>query len=276
MDERNDKPAVVGIPCDAKRVGPLPFHGVGEKYITALSRCAGLLSILLPTRPQDFDAQAIFSLCDGIFLPGSPSNVHPARYGDAPPPAEMELDELRDACVLPLIRACIEQAVPLFCVCRGFQELNVACGGTLHAHLHDVPSDAGCAARFDHREDKRADLSVQYGPAHDVELTEGGFLASLLAREVPGRRLRVNSLHGQGIDRSAPNARVEARADDGTIEALHIPAAAAFTLGVQWHPEWRCWEDDVSRRLFAAFGQAVDLHRRQRMEKTGRGPGAKS
>ena len=287
MERRNGKAgktggsSVVGIPCDVKRVGHLPFHAVGEKYITALHRCAGLLPILLPVHPRDFDMEAIFSLCDGIFLPGSPSNVHPARYGGAPPPAAMELDEARDACTLPLIRACIEQAVPLFCVCRGFQELNVACGGTLHAHLQDVPSDAGHAARFDHREDKRADLSAQYGPAHDIELTEGGFLASLLSQEAPQRRLRVNSLHSQGIDQPAPAARVEARADDGTIEALHIPAADAFALGVQWHPEWRCWEDAASTRLFAAFGRAVDAHRqgrqnnasgfagRQRAEKTG-------
>ena len=194
--------------------------------------------------------QAIFSLCAGIFLPGSPSNVHPDRYGGVPPRPDVELDLQRDAHTLPLIRACIERAVPLFCVCRGFQELNVALGGTLHQHLHEV------AGRFDHREDKQADLPARYGHAHEIELVEDGFLAELLAQQAPGRRFRVNSLHAQGVDRLAPGARVEARADDGTIEALHIPSAA-FALGVQWHPEWRCWEDPISQRLFAAFGQAV-------------------
>ena len=244
-------PPVVGIPCDVKQFGGLPFHAVGEKYIAALSRCAGLFPVLLPVLPESPDMQAVFSLCDGIFLTGSPSNVHPDLYDGAPPRPDVELDRQRDAHTLPLIRACIERAVPLFCVCRGFQELNVALGGTLHQHLEEVPG------RFDHREDKQAELPARYGPAHEVALAEGGFLAALLEKEAPTRRLRVNSLHGQGVDRPAPGARVEALADDGTVEALHIASAPAFALGVQWHPEWRCWEDPISRRLFAAFGEAV-------------------
>ena len=240
---------VVGVPCDVKQVGRLPFHAVGDKYITALSRCAGLLPVLLPVHEPP-DMQAVFSLCAGIFLTGSPSNVHPDRYAGPPPRPHTELDGQRDAHTLPLIRACIEQAVPLFCVCRGFQELNVALGGSLHQHLHEVPG------RFDHREDKQAELPAQYGPAHEVELVPEGFLAGLLAQEAPNRRFQVNSLHGQGIDRPAAAAQIEATAADGTIEALHIPAPA-FALGVQWHPEWRCWDDPVSRRLYAAFGDAV-------------------
>lgn len=257
--------AVVGIPCDVQQVRNYPTHGVVEQYIAALSECAGVFPVLLPARAGEEALVEVFSFCDGIFLSGAPSNVHPRHYDGAPPPPDMKLDPQRDACVLPLIRACIERGVPLFCVCRGIQELNVALGGTLHPHLHEAAASEGVAPRFDHREDKTADLEGQFAPAHDVELTPGGFLASLLAAEAPEMRFRVNSLHGQGIAAPAPGASCEAHAEDGTIEALHIPASPAFALGVQWHPEWRCSENPISRRLFAAFGDAAREHRRRRI-----------
>jgi putative glutamine amidotransferase len=253
---------VIGVPCDVKMLGPHPFHSVGEKYIAAVEGGAGGKPVLLPVprfAPEAgaFDIEAeiseIFSLCDGIFLPGSHSNVHPKHYDGAAPDKDTLLDEQRDTLTLELIRACVAQAVPLFCVCRGFQELNVAFGGSLHQHLQDMPSEPGFGPRFDHREDKNATLETQYGPAHEVALTPDGFFARLLGTST----IEVNSLHGQGIARPAERLIIEGRASDGTIEAARIRDAKGFILGVQWHPEWHYWKNPVSQVLFRAFGDAV-------------------
>ena len=140
--------------------------------------------------------------------------------------------------------------MPLLAVCRGYQELNVAYGGTLHQHLQEVPG------RFDHREDKDKPLDVQYAPVHDMHLTPGGALEKL-ART---RTIKVNSLHSQGVDRVGDGLEVEATAPDGTVEGLRVRDAKAFALGVQWHPEWRFWENDFSTALFAEFGRALRAH----------------
>ena len=155
-------------------------------------------------------------------------------------------DEARDSTTLPLLRAAIERGVPTFCICRGFQELNVAMGGTLHQHVHEVEG------RGDHREDHDADLDVQYGPAHMVRVAGG-----LLGRIVREKNFEVNSLHSQGIDQLAPPLHADAIAPDGTVEAISMPAAKGFLLGTQWHPEWRWVEDPVSREIFSAFGKAL-------------------
>jgi len=253
---------LVGIPCDVKMLGPHPFHAVGEKYLAAVDGGAETRPILLPVPrftaeagPFDIDAEidTILSICDGIFLTGSHSNVHPRHYEGAAPREGVLLDEQRDSLTLDLIRACVARAVPLFCVCRGFQELNVAFGGSLHQHIHEVPSEPGYAPRLDHREDKDAPLDVQYGPAHDINLREGGLLQSLLGTSAT----KVNSLHGQGVARPADRLIIEARAPDGTVEAATIRDAKGFVLGVQWHPEWKYWENPVSQKLFKAFGDAM-------------------
>lgn len=262
MKHKSVKRPVVGVPCDVKMLGPHPFHAVGEKYIAAVEGGAGAKPVLLPVprfaaEAGPFDVQAeineILDLCDGIFLPGSHSNVHPRHY-DGPIAREgVLLDEQRDALTLDLIRACVERAVPLFCVCRGFQELNVAFGGSLHQHIHEIPSEAGFEPRFDHREDKDAPLEAQYAAAHEVILTPGGTFEKL----VGAPSVRVNSLHGQGIARPAERFIIEGRAADGTVEAASIRDAAGFAFGVQWHPEWKYWENPVSQKLYRAFGDAV-------------------
>jgi putative glutamine amidotransferase len=262
MNRKFQRRPVVGVPCDVKLLGPHPFHAVGEKYIAAVEGGAGTKPILLPVPrftaeagPFDVEAELdeIFSLCDGIFLTGSHSNVHPKHYEGASPRDGVLLDEQRDALTLDLIRACVTRAVPLFCVCRGFQELNVAFGGTLHQHLQEVPGEPGYAPRFDHRENKDDPLEKQYAPAHEVTFTPGGLFEKIVGE----RTVRVNSLHGQGIARPATRLVVEGRAPDGTIEAASIDGASAFALGVQWHPEWKYWENPVSQKLLRAFGDAV-------------------
>jgi putative glutamine amidotransferase len=131
--------------------------------------------------------------------------------------------------------------------------MNVAFGGSLHQHIHEVPSEAGYAPRFDHREDKTTPLEVQYGPAHSITLKAGGILANLTGQT----EIEVNSLHGQGVDRVGQGLSVDARALDGTVEALHVEAATNFAYAVQWHPEWQFWDNPTSQKLFKAFGDAV-------------------
>ena len=238
---------VVGIVCDHRMIGPHPFHAVGEKYITAVRDGAQTLPLLIPSLDPAIPPTEILSAVDGLFFTGSPSNVAPARYNGEAPREGTWLDEKRDDTALPLLKTAIEKGVPTFCVCRGFQELNVAMGGTLYQHVQEVPG------RMDHREDKKTELDVQYGPAHDVRVGDGGLLSKLLAEKT----FRVNSLHSQGIDRLAPSLFAEATAPDGLVEAVSMPGARGFLLAVQWHPEWKWRDNPVSRALFGAFGAAI-------------------
>lgn len=238
---------VVGIPCDHRMVGKHPFHMAGEKYIRAVREATGAVTLLIPSLPNPIPPDEILSTVDGLLITGSPSNVSPVRYGGPDPRDGVLQDPHRDATTLPLLETAIARGVPVLCICRGFQELNVAMGGTLHQHVHEIDG------RLDHREDENADLDTQYGPVHDVAVAEGGLLSKIL-RE---RSFQVNSLHSQGIDRLAPKLHADAIAPDGTIEAVSMPGAKGFLLGIQWHPEWRWSENPVSREIFAAFANAV-------------------
>lgn len=238
---------VVGIPCDYRMSGHHPIHMVGEKYIAAVREGSSALPLLIPVLEPPLDVSEILARVDGLLLTGSPSNVAPKRYGGREPRDGVLQDERRDATALDLVKAAVAKGVPTFCVCRGFQELNVAFGGTLHQHVQEVEG------RADHREDKNATLDVQYGPAHDVHVKDGG----LLARIVRERTFKVNSLHSQGIDRLAPQLHADAVSPDGQIEAVSMPGHQSFLLGVQWHPEWRWSENPVSREIFAAFGEVL-------------------
>lgn len=256
---------IVAIPCDIKLVGAHPFHAVGEKYIAAVNDAADCLPFLVPVLPEPLALEEIFRVADGVFLPGSVSNVHPGHYGGTPSREGTLHDEQRDALSLPLITQTIARGLPLFAVCRGFQELNVALGGTLHQHIHEEPSEAGFLPRFDHRENKEAPVDVQYGPAHPVFVAQDSFLERLTGKA----EFMVNSLHGQGLARLSPRLAVEARAADGTVEAVNVKDAPAFAYGVQWHPEWKFWENEISQTLFRAFGDAVRAHaaRREKQER---------
>ena len=237
---------LIGIPADRRLVGAHPFHMVGEKYARAVLDAAGAAPLLIPALADELGFEELLERLDGLLFTGSPSNVEPHRY-EGPPSAPGTLhDPARDATTLPLIRKAVAAGVPVFGICRGFQEMNVAFGGTLHQKLHEVPG------HLDHRDDGTQPLEVQYGPAHDVTLEPGGMLHAL----APGDRIRVNSLHSQGIDRLGPELEVEARAPDGVIEAFRVRNAQRFALAVQWHPEWKVMGNPFSRALFAAFGEA--------------------
>jgi putative glutamine amidotransferase len=228
-------------------VGDHAFHMVGEKYAHAVSRAAGGLPLLIPVLPEPLEAREVLARLDGLLFPGSPSNVEPHHYDEGPSEPGTLHDPERDATTLPLIRMAIEQGVPILGICRGFQEMNVALGGKLWQKVHEVPN------LFDHREEKSASLEIQYGPAHEVVLEPGPM------REWAGGadRIKVNSLHGQGVKQLAPDLKVAARAPDGLIEAFWMPHAPAFTWAVQWHPEWRVMANNFSVALFSAFGEAA-------------------
>lgn len=223
------------------------FHCVGEKYIKAVVDGADAIAVLIPSLGEAANAEELLDHFDGMLLTGSPSNVEPHRYGGPASVAGTWHDPERDATTLPLIPQIIAAGMPLLAICRGFQEMNVAFGGTLWQKLHEV------AGLNNHAEDTNAELDEQYGPAHKVALTRGGQLARLAGTD----ELTVNSLHSQGVQTLGQGLEVEARAPDGVIEAFNVRNARSFALAVQWHPEWKFADNTFSRALFAAFGQAA-------------------
>jgi putative glutamine amidotransferase len=239
--------ARVGLISDRRIVEGQPASLVLEPYIAAVRDGAGALPVLLPALDPPLAPSDILGAIDGLLFTGSPSNVAPHFYGGPAAREPVCEDVHRDALVLPLIRAAVAAGVPVVAICRGIQELNVALGGTLHQQVQEVPG------RIDHREREGAPLDVQYGPAHEVIVSEGG----LLSRLTEQRRFTVNSLHGQGIDRLAPPLRVEAVATDGQIEAVSLAESEQFVLGLQWHPEWHWSEHPVSRAIWPAFAAAL-------------------
>ena len=240
------KRPLIGIPADRRTVGLHPSHLVGEKYIRAVLEGAGAVPLLIPALADELNLDELAERLDGILFTGSPSNVEPHRYQGLPSAPGTLHDPARDATTLPLIRNAVARGVPVLGVCRGFQEMNVAFGGTLHQKLHEIPGF------LDHRDDESQPLDVQYGPAHEVTLTPGGLLRSLAGVD----RLRVNSLHSQGVDRLSDELIAEAHAPDGVVEAFRIKDAQRFAVAVQWHPEWNVMSNPFSRALFAAFGSA--------------------
>jgi putative glutamine amidotransferase len=228
-------------------VGAHYFHMVGEKYARAVIDAAGAAPLLIPSLAEELRFDELLERLDGLLFTGSPSNVEPHLY-QGPPSAPGTLhDPARDATTLPLIRKAVAAGVPVFGICRGFQEMNVAFGGTLHQRVHEVPG------YLDHRDDGSQPLEVQYGPAHEVALEPNGMLRALSSDD----RIRVNSLHSQGIERLGGELAVEARAPDGLIEAFRVARAPCFAIAVQWHPEWQVMSNTFSRALFAAFGAAA-------------------
>ncbi len=237
---------LIGIPADRRLTGKHYFHVVGDKYISAVARGAAAIPVMVPAIGPELDLGALLEVCDGLLFTGSETNVEPHHYGGpASAPGTLH-DPNRDATTLPLIPRAVAAGLPVLAICRGFQEMNVAYGGTLWQRVHEVPG------QLDHREDESTSLAEQYGPAHEVLLEPGGLLEKIAGSE----RLQVNSLHWQGVQTLGEGLRVEARAPDRLIEAFSVSDATSFALGVQWHPEWQFSENPFSRALFAAFGAA--------------------
>ena len=248
------RPIVIVSAC-TEQIGAHLYHAAQAKYVAAVVTGAHCMPLVLPALGQATDLETVLAAADGILLTGSASNVHPGRYGQDVSHPHLPQDMARDATTLPLIRAALKRGIPLLAICRGFQEVNVALGGTLHQAVHEVDG------LLDHREEKSHSLEQQYGPAHRINLVGGGRLARMLDGAAT---LTVNSLHGQGIAQLAPGLTVEARADDGLVEACTVAGAPGFTLAVQWHLEWRSADNPDSMKLLQAFGQACRTYQEDR------------
>ncbi len=224
-----------------------PAHASGTMNIAAISEVAGALPLLIPADPGHVRLDELLESFDGFLLTGGRPNVHPEEYGEPPTEAHGTFDRARDAVTLPLIRACVERGQPFFGVCRGFQEVNVAMGGTLHPEIRDLPG------RDNHRMPPDGTLEEKFALRHKVTLTPGSPFHEILATT----EVMTNSLHGQGIREPGERIVIDGVAHDGTPEAIHVKDAPGFTLSVQWHPEYNAAADPVSRALFEAFGEAA-------------------
>jgi putative glutamine amidotransferase len=222
-------------------------HASGHINSCAVAHVAGCVPLIVPADPEFVSVQDLLGVCDGFLLTGGRPNVHPDEYGEEETPAHGAFDRGRDAITLPLIRACVERGQPFFGICRGFQEVNVAMGGSLHPEIRELPG------RMNHRMPPDGLIEEQFAPRHVVNFTEGGVFHRLLG----AASVMTNTLHGQGIARAGGRIVVDGLADDGTPEAIYVADAPGFTLSVQWHPEWNAANDPVSRPLFEAFGTAV-------------------
>jgi putative glutamine amidotransferase len=249
----SSKRPVIGVPADRRLIGLHPFHAVGEKYLLAISEAAGALPLLIPGLPEAVDIADLVATLDGIVLTGARANVHPTRFGVEAHTSYEPYDEPRDALALDLIKTCVERSVPLLGICRGFQEMGVAFGSTLHPEIRELPG------RINHRMPRlpngeiHPDQAVVFGDRHNVHLTAGGVFAGIFGSDC----IRVNSLHGQGILEPGGRIIVEGLADDGTIEAIRVAEAPGFALGVQWHAEYDPQTNPINRALFEAFGAAI-------------------
>ena len=247
---------LIGIPADRRLLGDHYFHCVGEKYVHAVSQGADAHAVLIPSSGDALNLDELLTYFDGILLTGSASNVEPHRYSGPPSAPGTLHDPYRDATTLPLIPKVVKAGMPLLAICRGFQEMNVAYGGTLWQKIHEVDGYR------DHRENPQAPLDEQYGPAHEVELEPNGLFARLAGTS----RIKVNSLHSQGVQTLGRDLEIEARSPDGVVEAFRVRSAPSFAVAVQWHPEWKFQTNPFSRALFAAFGAAV--HERASRHRT--------
>jgi putative glutamine amidotransferase len=243
---------VVGLPSDTYEKDGFLYHSLGDKYVRALADVAHVLPVMIPSMFDEGQMDELLGSFSGILMTGAISNVHPPHYGEDPSTDHEPYDHNRDALTLKLIRAVIDRGIPLFCICRGFQELNVAFGGSLETELQRGEG------RMDHRAPKSDDINVRYAPHHAIAIAKGGMLERILGKT----ETMVNTIHRQGIKQIATGLNVEATAPDGVIEAVSVKGARAFAFGTQWHPEFRAADNPDSVKLFQAFGDAVRAYAR--------------
>ena len=246
-----DRRPLIGVSGCREPGSMHPFHRCSEKYLLAVIDPVGGTPVILPALPEleDFSAHL-----DGLLLTGSPSNVEPTHYNGKQSNEGTKHDPHRDGTTLPLIKKCLEKKIPVLGLCLGIQELNVACGGTLHQRIADLDDT------FDHRMRRDVeDHEKRYRPAHNIKISSGGLLDKITGLT----ETNVNSLHAQGIDQLGSDLRIEALAPDGVVEAISLSDLDTFALGVQWHPEWPRPLNAVNTKIFEAFGEAC----RKRMFK---------
>ena len=247
---------LVGLPADTHEKDGFFYHSLGDKYVRALTDVADVEAVMIPNVIDAANIDGLLAHFNGVLMTGAVSNVHPPHYGEEPTQDHEPYDHHRDAITLQLIRRVIDRGIPLFCICRGFQELNVAMGGSLETELQRGEG------RLDHRAPKSDSIDVRYGPRHAISISKGGLLEQMLGKS----ETQVNTIHRQGIKKIGAGLNVEAVAPDGVVEAVSVMGAKAFAFGTQWHPEFKAADNPDSVKLFNAFGNAVRAHRRARNE----------
>lgn len=240
----------------------MPFVVLGDKYARAIKFGAQAQPVLFPLA-QAQQIPELLALVDGVMLTGSPSNVHPSHFDEVVADNDLPLDPERDALTLALVQACVQAGVPLLGLCRGFQEINVALGGSLHQQVQNLPG------MMDHREPSGQPLAVQYAPRHPMLFAPG----SAFAQWAGGPQTQVNSLHSQGINRLGQGLRALGHAPDGLVEAFAVEGASAFAYAVQWHPEWGFANGGLDAAIFKAFGESCRVRRQHRLDRAGAGSG---
>jgi len=239
---------VIGIIGNQALIGgDYPAHAGGTMNSAAVAAVAGGLPLLIPAHPDFVNVDELLESCDGFLLTGGRPNVHPEEYGETATEAHGAFDRCRDAITLPLVRACVERGQPFFGICRGFQEVNVAMGGTLYPEIRELPG------RMNHRMPPEGTIDEKFAIRHAVHFAEEGVFHKLIG----SRDVMTNTLHGQGIKDPGKRIVVDGIADDGTPEAIYVEDAPGFAMAVQWHPEYNAANDPVSRPLFEAFGAAA-------------------
>jgi putative glutamine amidotransferase len=239
---------IVALPADIRELDGAVWHATPNQYVQAALKVAEVMTFIIPAFEEGNDIDAILDRVDGVLVSGSATNVHPSLYGKQAAESDGPFDPARDATSLPLIRRAIDRGIPLLAICRGIQELNVALGGTLASEIQDQPGI------WDHRKPPVTERDGMYAIRQPVFVQEGSCIARHLGLS---GAVQVNSLHRQAIAETAPRLKVEATAEDGTIEAVSVIDAKNFAVGVQWHPEYWAETDAPSRALFQAFGEAV-------------------
>lgn len=239
---------VVGILANSHLINDqYPAQASGDMNITAVAEVSGAQAMIIPALPDCVDLDEVMAICDGFLLTGGRPNVHPHEYGHEETEAHGTFDRGRDRVALPLIRACVEAGQPILGVCRGFQEFNVAMGGTLHPEIRDLPG------RMNHRMPPDGTLEEKFALRHQVDFEPGSPYIDIFGSNT----ILVNSLHGQGIEEPGPRVIIDGHAPDGTPEAITIKDAPGFAMAVQWHPEYNAATDVNSKALFMAFNQAL-------------------
>ena len=230
-------------------------HSTGQRYVESVMKFSNVIPILIPSFLNQEDIKILISQLDGILLTGGRANIEPQHYNGNKFPNDEPIDPGRDAVVLEIIPKCINLGVPIFGICRGIQEINVALGGTIFYRVHQVEG------MNDHRMPKGDNVSVKeiFSLKHNIDYTENSYFRKL----TNSNNFKVNSLHGQGINKLGKHLKVEAYSDDNLVEAISIENHSSFAVAVQWHAEYQPEKNEnlLNKRLFEEFGKACfDYH----------------
>jgi putative glutamine amidotransferase len=242
----NARPVLGVIACN-REIETQAAQAVMTRYLVSALKYADAAALLIPALPDLMNAKEVAPRLDGILLTGTPSNLDPKRYGELVDDAPGPFDPGRDEMTSHLIEAMLELGKPVFGICRGFQELNVAFGGTLRRDMADAPDLIAHHAPSEHS------FTQYFDHVHPVNLVQDGILKRAYKRD----SLDVVSVHYQGVDTLGKGLTVEATAPDGVVEAISATVNGGQVLAVQWHPEWRASENPQSQKFFELLGRAL-------------------